>query len=100
NGAHPGLVRFVADIRDAVQLLFANELADPPEEIRLVDLIRDLVDDDRLPIALVEILDMGPRANDDAAAAGPIALAHAFEAIDDAARGEVRGGHDVAKLVD
>jgi hypothetical protein len=37
------------------------------EQVRLVDLIGDLVDDDGLPVALVQLLDVGSRAHDDAA---------------------------------
>ena len=51
--------------------------------VRLVHLVGDLVDDDRLALALVEVLEMRARAHDDAAAAGAVAFAHAFEAVDD-----------------
>ena len=54
------------------------------EQVRLVHLVGDLVDDDRLPVALVEVLDVRARADHDAAAAGAVALAHALEAVDDA----------------
>src|SRR5207245_5768554 len=88
--AHPGLVRLVLDVRDALDLLLVRELADPAEQHRLVHLVGDLVDDDRLAVALLEVLEVGARAYQDAAAAGAIALAHAGHAVDDPRRGEIR----------
>ena len=53
------------------------------QQVRLVHLVGELVDDDRLAVALLEVLDVRARADHDAAAAGAIALAHAVEAVDD-----------------
>ena len=98
--AHAGLVGLVADVRDAVELLLARELADAGEQVRLVHLVGDLVDDDRLPVALLELLDVRARAHHDAAAAGAIAFAHALEPVDDPGRREIGRRHDVDQLVD
>ena len=49
DDAHAGLVRLVAQVGDALELLLADELADADQQVRLVDLVGDLVDDDRLP---------------------------------------------------
>ena len=43
---------------DAVDLLVAHELGDALEERRLVDLVRDLGDDDRLWRAALDVLDL------------------------------------------
>ena len=70
------------------------------QQVRLVHLVRDLVDDDRLPLALADVLDVRAGADDDAAAAGAVALAHALEAVDDPGGREVGRRHDVDQLVD
>ena len=100
HDAHAGLVRLVAQVRDPLELLLADELADAAEQVRLVHLVGDLVDDDRLPVALVEVLDVRARADDDAAAAGPVALAHPLEPVDDPGGREVRRRDDLHQLVD
>ena len=64
------------------------------QQVRLVHLVGDLVDDDRLAAALVDVLDVRARADDDAAAAGAIALAHAFGAVDDPGGREIGRRHD------
>ena len=43
---------------------------------------------------------MGPGANDDAAAAGAVALAHALGAVDDPRGREIRRGHVLDQLID
>src|SRR5207248_5880804 len=73
HDAHARLVGFVAQVRDTFELFLAHELADARQEIRLVDLVWDLVDDDCLTVAAIEILDVGAGPNDDAAAAGAVA---------------------------
>ena len=81
--AHAGLVRLVAQVGDAFELLLADELADAGEQVRLVHLVGDLVDDDRLPVPLVQLLDVRARADDDAAATRPVAFADALDPVDD-----------------
>ena len=39
--AHAGLVRLVAQVGDALELLLADELADPDQQVRLVHLVRE-----------------------------------------------------------
>ncbi len=53
--------------------------------LRLVDLIRDLGDDDRDAVALLRLLDLGPRAHHHRAAAGRVGLQDALPADDEAA---------------
>src|SRR2546426_2981960 len=90
NHAHTRLVRFVAQIGDAVELLVANELADTREQRRLVHLIGNFVDDDGLAVAPLQILNVRARADHDAPATGTEAFAHALGAEDDARRREIR----------
>ena len=58
------------------------------EQVGLVHLIRKLVDDDRLAVALLHVLDMGACANHHAAAAGAKAVFDAARAVDDARASE------------
>src|SRR5690606_27428242 len=86
-------IRLVADVADALELLLADHvrgLLDPP---RLVDLVRQLGDDDRLAI-LADLLDVGDAAHRDRAAAGLVRAEDADAALDHAARREVRTGHE------
>src|SRR5207344_1609120 len=98
--AHARLVRLIAKIGDAVELLVANELADAREQGRLVYLVGNLVDDDRLAIAALQVLDVRARTDDDASAAGAVALAHALGAEDDAGGREVRRRNVLDELID
>ena len=56
--AHAVAIRLVADVGDAFDRLLANELCDALDQPRLVDLVRDLGDDDRRAIALLRHLDL------------------------------------------
>src|SRR5205085_10435808 len=96
--AHAVAVGFVPDIGDALDRLLANELGDPLDQLRLVDLIRDRVDDDRGPIAFLRDLDLGLRAHDDRAAPSQIGLLNALAADDVAPGGAVRPGHQLQQL--
>src|SRR5439155_14493444 len=87
--AHARLVGLVAQIGNAFELLFADQLADAGEQRRLVYLVRYFIDDDRLASALVDLLEVRACADKDAAASGSISFAHAFGAVDDARGGKV-----------
>ena len=64
-------VALVAQIGDALDQLLADGLGDALDQLRLVDLIGQLGEDDRVAV-LADLLDMGFRANDDRAAPGPV----------------------------
>ena len=68
--AHAGLVGFVADLGNAFEPLVAHQFADLDQQVRFIYLIRQLVDDDGLAVALLHVLDVGARAHDDATATG------------------------------
>ena len=74
---------------------FPDELADADQQVRLVDLVGDLVDDDRLTVALVELLVVRARAHHDASAPGAVPLVHTFEPVDDSRGGEIRCRNEV-----
>ena len=98
---HPGLVGFIAQVGDAVDLLVAHQFTDLDQQIGLVHLIRQFIDDDRLLAAdLVHVLDMARSAHHHPAAAGAITILHPGGAVDDAGRWEIRRRHDLDQFVD
>ena len=98
DDAHPVAIRLVADVGDPFDRLLAHQLGDSLDQPRLVDLVRNRVDHDRRPVALLVGLDLGLRAHDDGAAAGQIRLLDALAADDVAAGGEVRPGNQLQEL--
>ena len=90
DDAHAVAVGFVAQIGNALDRLLAHQVGDPLDQVLLVDLIRDLGDDDRDPVALLARLDrrLGPHLN--GAAAGRIGLHGPVAPEDEAAGGEIR----------
>ena len=70
DGAHPGAVRFVAQVADAVELAFFDQLGDALEQGGLVDLVGQLGDDDLIAVAAGRFLDERLGADHDAAATG------------------------------
>ena len=70
--AHAGAVGLVAQVADAVDLAFLDQLGDPLEQGGLVDLVGQLGDDDLVAAAAARFLDEGLGADDDAAAAGGV----------------------------
>ena len=101
HDAQAVLVRFVPQTvgLDAFELLFLDQLGDLLDQPRLVDLIRDLRDDDRLA-AVVVGLDLGFGANEDAAAAGLVGFDDAGRAVDDARGRKIRAGHEMHQLIE
>ena len=89
DDAEPVAIRFVANVRDALDGFLAHELGDALDQPCLVDLIGNLVDDDRRAIALLGNLDLRLRAHDDSAATGQIRLLNPHAADDVAAGGKV-----------
>ena len=102
DDAHAVAVGLVADVGDAFDGLVAHQVGDALDQLRLVDLIGDLVDDDLLAIALLHLLDLGLGSHLDAAAAGDVGLVNAAPADDEAAGREVGPGNqpdEFAQLV-
>ena len=69
DDAHAVAIGFVAQVGDALDLLVAHQFGDLLDQRRLVHLIGNLGDDDRLAI-LAHLLDLGLGAHDDRAAPG------------------------------
>ncbi len=90
--AHAGAIGLVAEVGDLGDLLVADEVGDLLDQAALatlLDLEGELGDDDRL-LASLERLDVGARADADAAAAGAERFADPVGAHDQAAAREVR----------
>ena len=92
-------IGLVAQIDDALDGLIPNQLGDALDHPRLVDLIRDLGDDDGLAI-LADLLDFGASAHDDGATTGVIRFMDARSAEYDAGGREVRPRQVLHQLVD
>ena len=91
DDAHTGAVGLVADIGDALQLLFVDLIGHALDEHTLVDLIGKLRDDDAHAV-LAEVLKLRAGAEHDLAASGGVGGADARAAHDDALRREVGAG--------
>ncbi len=97
---HPGLVRFVADFGDAFQAFLANHLADLHQQIRLVHLIGQLVDDDRLTLATTDVLEVAARTHDHATASCAIPFLHPCQTVDETGGRKIGRGHIFDQLLD
>ena len=89
---HPISVRFVAQVGDALDRAVLHHLGDALHEAGLVELVRNLGEDDGFPVA-TDALDHGARAHGDRAAPALVGAFDAAAAEDDGARGEVRARH-------
>ena len=94
HDAHPGLVRFVAQIRNTLDLFVAHQLADADQQIGLVHLIGQFVNDNALAAAFIQILEVSTCPHDHTATPGAVTLVYAGHAIDDARGREVRRRDD------
>ena len=99
DDAHAVAVGFVAQIRDALDALLANELCYALDQRRLVDLVGDLADDQRLAV-LAQLFDRDLGAHDDRAAAGRISGADAGAPEDRSPGREVGARDQLQQLVE
>ncbi len=98
--AHARLVGFVAQVGDALEALFGDELGELLEQHLLVHLVGQLIDDDRLAIALADLLEVRARTHDYAPAPGAVALVGASDAVDDSRGREVGCRHQLDHFFD
>ena len=89
----------VADLRRAVEFLLLDEDRDLRDHRRLVDLERELRDDDALAPGAVHVLEGGAGADNDSPVAGVSGLQQALAPHDDARGGEVRPLDEVDQVV-
>ncbi len=89
DDAHAVAVGLVADVGDVVDDFFVDDFGDALDEIGLVDLVRDLGDDDGLAAA-GDLLKAAFGAHHEAAAAGVVGLREVAATVEETAGGEVR----------
>ena len=95
-------VGLVANLGDAFDPLFVDQVGDLFDQLRLVDLERNLGDDDGVAFlsAAPDPVDRRPRPKLHHAAPGLVSLLDAFAAVDEAARREIRPRHDLDQILD
>src|SRR5262245_22480069 len=85
-------VGLVADFRNALNLLVIDQVGDLFDQLRLVDLERDLGDDDGVALlsAAPDAVDRDPRPKLHHAAPGLVSLLDAFTAVNESPGGKIR----------
>jgi hypothetical protein len=100
HDAQAVLVGLVAQLRDPFDLLGAHEVGDALQEPRLVDLVRQLGDDDGLAAAVLDGLDRRARPHGKAPAPRLVSSDDLRSAVDDAGGRKVRArdeAHEVGE---
>ena len=92
-------IGLVAQLGDALEPLLTHHLSDALDHARLVDLKRQIADDDRLAV-FAHLLNGGAPAHRDRAAPKVIGRTHARRAEDDAAGGKIGRRNKHHELVD
>ena len=79
--AHTGLVALVLNVADAFNLLFMDQFGHAFLKRLFVDLVGQLINDDGLALALVDVLKVAFGAHDNLASPGAIAVLYAIDAV-------------------
>ena len=90
DDADPLAVRLVPEVGDPADLLLLDEFGDLLDEVRLVDLVGKLGDDDALPVVPGILLDQGARPHPDDPPPRPVGGEDPLPAVDEPGRREVR----------
>ena len=85
---------------DALNLFLVHQLGHAFLQGLFVDLVGQLVNDDGLALAFVNVLKMAFGSHHHLAASGAVAVFDAIDAVDDAGGREIRRRHDLHQLVD
>jgi len=97
--AHAGLVRLVLDVADAFELLLVHQLGHALLQRLLVHLVGQLIDDDGLALAPVNVLEVHLGAHHHAAATSAVTLTYAANAVNNTGGREIRRRDDLDQLV-
>ena len=92
HDAHAVAVALVANIADIVDHLVVHQFGNAFNQLRLVDLVGNLGDDDRV-LVLREVLDRSLGAHHEAPAPGAIGFGNAAASVDEAGCREIRSLH-------
>ena len=98
--AHPRLVRLVLNVADAFNLLLVNQFGHALLQGLFVDLVRQLVNDDGLACAFVNVFKMALGTHHDFPTPRAVAVFNAVDAVNNARRWKVGGWNDLHELVD
>ncbi len=90
DDAHAVLVGLVAQLGDALDLLFLDQLGNTLDEARLVYLVRQLGDDDAGLAAAFVVLEVRTGTDKHTPTPGTVGFTDACGAVDDARRGKIR----------
>ena len=96
---HARLVGFVLNVRNAFELFLMHQLSDTLLQRLFIHLIRQLIHDDGLALAAINVFKMHLGTHHHAPTPCAEGLPHAARAIDNATRGEIGRRHDLNQLV-
>ncbi len=97
HDAHALAIAFVADVADVVNRLVVHQVGDALHQPRLVHLVGNLGNDDRLPL-LGQVFDRRHGPHDKTPAAGLVGLGNAGPPVNEGAGGEIRAFDDLQNL--
>ena len=97
--AHARLVRLVLNVADAFNLLFMDQLGHAFLQCLFVDLVGQLVHDDGLALAFVNVFKVALGTHHHLAATGAVAVLHAIDTVNNTGGGEVWCGNDFHQLI-
>ena len=96
---HTVFVGLVTNIRNTFDFLFVDELSDALLQSLLINLIRQGINHDRLPITFVHVLKVRLGAHDYAATPGAITFANANDSVNNSTCGEIRRRNELNELI-
>ncbi len=99
DDADPFAVGFVAEVGNALEALVLDEGRNLFDEPGLVDLVRQLIDDDRRPLALFGLADTGPRLHANDAAPGCVGVVDPLASEYVTRSRKVRARHEVHQIL-
>src|SRR6185369_1045454 len=99
NDAHTVAVALVADVADVINDLVIDELGDALDEARLVHLVRNFGDDDRVAL-FVDVLDRSLGAHHEAATTSLVGVQDSAATVDECAGREVGALNDGQHLLE
>ena len=98
--AHAGLVALILNMTDALDFLLMDQFGHALLKRFFIDLIRQFVNDDRLPLTLVNVLEVTFGTHHHPSASGTVAVFDAVDAVDDATCRKVRRQNNFHQFVD
>ena len=98
HNAHTVAVGFIADVGNIFKLLLAHQLGDLFNQAGFVDLVRNLRNNDALPVVLTGF-DIRFCPNNDSSPSGRVRFPHSVVAIDDSPGGEVGSFDDLHQFL-